>query len=125
MSCTSFRSPNRWQPVTRSVTAQISHDANKLYQPPIEVYYLIVSYLGYLDLRPLRLTCRTLYRVCAVQLNNIDLRTISTDLSRRHVQQLMRLTAKQASGIRELAICSSSEGPLGLGYRVLPSSPLK
>ncbi|GLA06034.1 hypothetical protein AnigIFM60653_006555 [Aspergillus niger] len=111
--------------MTRSVTAQISHDANKFYQPPIEVYYLIVSYLGYLDLRPLRLTCRTLYRVCAVQLNNIDLRTISTDLSRRHVQRLMRLTAKQASGIRELAICSSSEGPLGLGYRVLPSSPLK
>lgn len=125
MSCTSFRSHNRWQPVTRSVTAQISHDANKFYQLPIEVYYLIVSFLGYLDLRPLRLTCRTFYRVCAVQLNNIDLHTITTDLSRLHVQRLMRLTAKQASDIRELSICSASGGPLSLGYRVLPSCPLK
>ncbi|PWY65753.1 hypothetical protein BO83DRAFT_320589 [Aspergillus eucalypticola CBS 122712] len=63
--------------------------------------------------------------MCADPLNKINLHTICTDLSRRHVRQLMRLTEKQASAIRELSICSSSGGPLGLGYRVLPSCPLE
>ncbi|RAK88834.1 hypothetical protein BO79DRAFT_265265 [Aspergillus costaricaensis CBS 115574] len=63
--------------------------------------------------------------MCADPLNKINLHTICTDLSRRHVRQLMTLTEKQASAIKELSICSSSGGPLGLGYRVLPSCPLK
>ncbi|PYH73002.1 uncharacterized protein BO88DRAFT_402060 [Aspergillus vadensis CBS 113365] len=111
--------------MTRSVTARNSQVAKKFYNLPLEVYYLIFSYLGYLDLCPLRFTCRKFYQVCADPLNKINLHTICTDLSRRHVRQLMTLTEKQASAIRELSICSSSGGPLGLGYRVLPSCPLK
>lgn len=111
--------------MTHSVTAQISHDANKFKNLPLEVYYLICSYLGYFDLCSLRVTCRTFYQVCADPLNKINLHTICTDLSRRHVRQLMRLTEKQASAIRELSICSSSGGPLGLGYLALPSCPLE
>ncbi|OJJ77234.1 hypothetical protein ASPBRDRAFT_231809 [Aspergillus brasiliensis CBS 101740] len=88
---------------------------------PFEIYDMIFPYLDFFDLRFLRFTCRKFYQLCANPLKKIDLHTLSTDLSRPHVRQLMGLTTRQASDIRELSICSPSGKPLGLGYRVLPS----
>ncbi|RAK95038.1 uncharacterized protein BO80DRAFT_280868 [Aspergillus ibericus CBS 121593] len=103
--------------LTRSRMARIREiQSNRICSLPMELLEMIIAHLSIFDAHSLHHTCRSLYHRCTPQIPRIDPHTIETDLSRPHLQQLTRLTARQALCVRELSIASLSGRPLGLGY---------